>query len=230
MRRIPSEIEVSDLVESSDALATEIGTAASGYPPERAFYEIGRFYNTMIPRTFRARYGVYYTPPELTERLLDQATAAGVNWKTCRVLDPACGGGAFLAPVVRRMLKSARGLSPGAAPRHLASRIKGFKIDPFAAWMSMVAADAVICEMGCTPGWLLPDCVEVCDSLAKASLQGAEDSHWDLVIGNPPYGRIGLSPQQRECFRRSLYGHANLYGLFTDLAVRYAKKAASWPL
>jgi hypothetical protein len=27
------------------------------------------------------------------------ATSAGVDWQTCRVIDPACGGGAFLAPV-----------------------------------------------------------------------------------------------------------------------------------
>ena len=46
---------------------------------------------------------------------------------------------------------------------------------------------------------------------------------FDLVVGNPPYGRIKLSPELREKFRRSLFGHANLYGVFTDLALRLTR-------
>ena len=43
------------------------------------------------------------------------------------------------------------------------------------------------------------------------------------MIGNPPYGRVRLSQQRRRRFSRSLFGHANLYGLFTDLALRHTK-------
>ena len=46
---------------------------------------------------------------------------------------------------------------------------------------------------------------------------------FELVVGNPPYGRITLSPELREKFRRSLFGHANLYGVFTDLALRFTR-------
>jgi adenine-specific DNA-methyltransferase len=46
---------------------------------------------------------------------------------------------------------------------------------------------------------------------------------FDLVIGNPPFGRITLPPALRARYRRSLYGHANLYGVFTDLALRLAR-------
>ena len=38
-----------------------------------------------------------------------------------------------------------------------------------------------------------------------------------------PYGRVSLPGEVRKTYRRSLYGHANLYGLFTDLALRYAR-------
>ena len=44
---------------------------------------------------------------------------------------------------------------------------------------------------------------------------------FDLVVGNPPYGRVQLSAEERQRFRRSLYGHANLYGLFLDAALRW---------
>ena len=43
------------------------------------------------------------------------------------------------------------------------------------------------------------------------------------MVGNPPYGRIKLSPELRQKFRRSLFGHANLYGVFTDLALRFTR-------
>src|SRR5690606_5401092 len=39
-----------------------------------------------------------------------------------------------------------------------------------------------------------------------------------------PYGRVKLSPVMRNKFKRSLFGHANLYGVFTDLAVRLCRK------
>lgn len=61
--------------------------------------------------------------------------------------------------------------------------------------------------------------VRVCDALG-VSIE--ELGRFDLVIGNPPYGRITLDPVMRSRYRDSLYGHANLYGLFTDLAMRLA--------
>ena len=59
----------------------------------------------------------------------------------------------------------------------------------------------------------------VCDAL-EAEPEGVG---FDLVVGNPPYGRVKLSHDLREKFARSLFGHANLYGVFTDLALRFAK-------
>ena len=54
-------------------------------------------------------------PPALCERLLELATEAGADWSTARVLDPACGGGAFLSPVARRMVASMEGIGPATA-------------------------------------------------------------------------------------------------------------------
>jgi adenine-specific DNA-methyltransferase len=41
-------------------------------------------------------------------------------------------------------------------------------------------------------------------------------------MGNPAFGKVRDNEGLRERFRRSLYGHPNLYGLFTDLAVHLA--------
>jgi hypothetical protein len=44
------------------------------------------------------------------------------------------------------------------------------------------------------------------------------------VVGNPPYGKVTLPDAVRAKFSRTLYGHANLYGLFTELGVRLCKR------
>ncbi|NBC23174.1 MAG: N-6 DNA methylase [Gammaproteobacteria bacterium] len=220
----PITVDPAALPPAMSALVPELSAALARVGPDRAFYELGRLYTALLPATYRARYGVYYTPPELAERLLDQATAAGLDWATCRVLDPACGGGAFLAPVARRMLKAVRrqqpGVSPAAARRAVCGRLHGYEIDSFAAWISRVAVDAVL--------WV-PDAlvastgVETRVGDATATADPRADVAFDLVVGNPPYGRVGLPPPLRARYRRSLYGHANLYGVFTDLALRHAR-------
>ena len=48
----------------------------------------------------------------------------------------------------------------------------------------------------------------------------SERRGYDLVVGNPPYGKVTLTESMRKYFARSVYGHANLYALFTDLALR----------
>jgi adenine-specific DNA-methyltransferase len=201
------------------ALAEEMGEAAARLDPVVASYLIGSTYTAMIPDQTRSRLGVYYTPPGLARRLLQMATLAGVDWRTCKVIDPACGGGAFLAPVAVKIVAENGHLTARELVRTIADRVSGSEIDPFSAWASQVFLEASVMNVCRLAGERLPPLVQICNSLLAESPQGA----YDLVVGNPPYGRVTLSPEVRERFRRSLYGHANLYGLFTDLAVQLTR-------
>jgi adenine-specific DNA-methyltransferase len=206
--------------EPAASLAVSMGQAAARMDVIAASYGIGAAYTALLPEQTRSRWGVYYTPPTLVHRLLDEATNAGVDWSSCRVLDPACGGGAFLAPVAARIVAENHHLSAGALFDALSRRLRGLEIDPFAAWASQVFLDAVVLDVCREAGRRLPVVVEVCNSL----LQPAAEGEFDLVIGNPPYGRVTLTPEVRKRYARSLYGHANLYGLFTDLAAQLARR------
>lgn len=219
LRNVPSERELPAVSKEATELAESIGTAASDLDVADAGYMIGVLYTGMMPSMFRAQLGAYYTPPALCERLLDMATEAGVDWRSARVLDPACGGGAFLAPVARRMAERLKGRSTDTALSEIENRLIGFELDPFAAWMSQVFLDATLGDLYGEPGTRLRSVVRVCDSLEQ--MPGEEG--FELVVGNPPYGRTTLSPRLREKFRRSLFGHANLYGVFTDLALRFSR-------
>ena len=201
-------------------IAETQGHIAAGLGIERGFYEIGLFYTALLPSEFRALHGVYYTPPGLTQLLLDRAHSAGTDWRTARVVDPACGGGAFLAPVAQRMARALSDHGPGEILAEIGNRLRGFEIDPFSAWISQVALDIVLLPHSQAFGEVPPQVVEIRDTLWDPL---PEDS-FDLVVGNPPYGRIRLSREQRKSYARSLYGHANLYGLFTDAALRLSRR------
>ena len=219
LRTLPGGVEIAGVPEEATALAQRIGTAVAHLDPLEAGYLVGVLYTTMMPRKARAKLGAYYTPPALCERLLDMATDAGVDWASARVLDPACGGGAFLAPVARRMVASCKGRDARAVLRDVERRLFGFEVDPFAAWMSQVVLDVALSDLCREAGAQLGPVVRVCDSLEQVPA----GEGFDLVVGNPPYGRVTLSPPLRRKFKRSLFGHANLYGVFTDLALRFTR-------
>lgn len=208
--------------EVADDALPLYGRLAAALPQQRAFFEIGELYTALLPADLRTRLGIYYTPPSLVERLLDVLEREGIDWKSARVLDPACGGAAFAAFVAERMLRANGRLPAEARLRELESRLVGFEIDPFAAWLAAVFLDVVCLPLVQECGYRLNGIIRPGDALAQPEL---DFGCFDLVVGNPPYGKVQLSPAQRNRFRRSLFGHANVYGVFADLAVRLTRPA-----
>jgi adenine-specific DNA-methyltransferase len=212
---------VEPALSPSDAhSAASLGTACAELTAEKAAYRLGFAYSNLLPREHRSTYGIYYTPPAITTRLIERVSAAGLDWTRARVLDPACGGGAFLAPVARRIADELAGCSPRILIENIATRLRGREIDPFGAWLSQVTLDAALLPITREARKRLPVVVSVCDSLHGST---PHDS-FNLIIGNPPYGRSRLDRSARERYLRGLYGHANLYGLFTDMALRHTER------
>jgi adenine-specific DNA-methyltransferase len=214
---LPSHIRLAPLSREASADARNFGVRAASSPD--ASHLLGSYYTARIPKALQARLGAYYTPPALCDRLLDLAAEDGIDWRTARVLDPACGGGAFLSPVARRIAESLKDCSPKLALKSILQRLRGFELDPFAAWLSRIFLEATLGEIYGPANIRADDVIEIRDSLEC----GPDSEGFDLVIGNPPYGRVTLEPRLRQKYQRSLYGHANLYGLFTDLALRLSR-------
>ena len=219
LREPPDAIDLSALTDEVCDDAAKLGRSAALVDSEVATYFLGRAYSELLPPKDRAELGMYFTPPALVRRLLDLVEHAGVDWSTCQALDPASGGGAFLLPLANRMLNAANTQNRKLAVQNVFSRIQGYEIDRFAAWISQVGLDTLCLELKEKDFAWIKSPIQITDTLYKF----LPDKKFDLVVGNPPYGRIRLNKELRSEYKRCLFGHANLYGLFSDIAIRHAK-------
>ncbi len=206
------------LDDTSRDLAERIGLEAAPLPLVEALHYLVSLYPAMMPQRRRSEVGAFYTPPALSERLLDLATEEGLDWAKAKALDPAAGGGAFLVPAALRMLKATPGGEPAFVLAQLGRRLAGLELDANAAMLAQAALEIALGDLIVASGRAAPTFIRVCDTL-----DAQPSADFDLVVGNPPYGRVSLTAEQRVRFGRSLYGHANLYGVFTDVAMRWCK-------
>ncbi len=179
--------------------------------------QVGAAYVESLASETRARHGRHYTPHELATQLWAMTKAAlGMkqSWMSLPglVRDPACGAGALLLPVLREHLASSIDVDARLVLNRLPSLIEGIDSDPAAVWVAnvLLAAEMLptllrIREMDRRP---LPALAQVGDGLAPDRAPAR------AVLMNPPYGRVRLSEEDRARFAKSLYGHANLYGMF----------------
>ena len=220
-RPLPADMPASALDGTAAAAAERLAQSIAAAPAAEIIGLLGAVYASALPDEYRAEHGIFYTPPTLIEHLLDMATAAGTDWRTARVLDPACGGGGFLVTAAARMVTALGDTEPALVLKQLGHRLHGFEQDPFGAWLAQAALDIRLAPLARAAGREIPLTVGTRDSL---DLRLEEEGSFDLVVGNPPYRRVTPPPSRRAVFARSTYGHANLYGLFTDAALRWAVK------
>lgn len=206
------------LDRAAEQLADSVGGDAAKLPLAEGLHYVSSLYPALLSEHSRSTLGAYYTPPCLTARLLDQATDHDLDWATARILDPAAGAGAFLVEAALRMRDAVADSERVFALRQIGARLLGLEIDPHAASLAQAALEIALSDLSTATGVVVPVMIRVCDTLEETP-----DQAFDLVIGNPPYGRVTLTVEQRARFARSLYGHANLYGVFTDIALRWAK-------
>jgi adenine-specific DNA-methyltransferase len=220
LRPVPSPLTHLDLPAGAIAKSRALGSDIAALPVIEASALLGRLYTQALPGSHRTAHGIFYTPPILVDRLLNKAEMAGHDWATERVIDPACGAGAFLVQVAERTAAAMSSADPAILLAGIASRLKGWELDPFAAWLAQLATEAVLLPHVIASGRRLRPIIEVADAFAVFP---ASRESWGLVVGNPPFGKVKDTPYLRARFGRSLHGHPNVYGMFLDTAVHLAQ-------
>jgi len=177
-----------------------------------------------LPREERQAKGVYYTPDAVVKYIVGETLKAEL-WQTGppRVLDPACGDGAFLSEVAVRLVVDA-GLPA------LQRCLLGIDRDPIAVAAARNRVAASVLGPNASKGQIatlakrLSDNFVVADALLDP-LPARWPSEFDAVVGNPPYvniRRLAKDKAQviryRKRFRCAKRGF-DLYVLFLERAL-----------
>lgn len=203
---------------AADAALVGIGAEAARHlqrmTPDVRDYAISSAYALLIGPERRKRLSAYFTPPALAKAAIAAAATFVDERANLLVLDPACGGGSFLVPLVEHLVRRERqhARSTQEACASVVSRVRGLEIDEGLATLSeQFLTKMLLREFGYKRA-KSSAAVRVADALSVAV-----EERFDLIVGNPPYGRVGRGADVAMLTRAGLAnigGHTNLYSLF----------------
>lgn len=172
---------------------------------------LGRAFEGLMAEDERKRSGSFYTPPHLVAQAVDAALACSLEsrngpdtpefWTSLRVLDPACGSGAFLVQALETLdVRAAAAGDPRSEHERrraiLARCIFGVDKQPMAVWLCelrlwlsvVIACDAPRIE-DIAPLPNLDHHIRVGDALTGGTLQFAAPSAGQLARLRERYAR-----------------------------------------
>ena len=185
-----------------------------------AAYWLSSAYAKLSTVDRRKALSMYFTPPRLAIRVLDDLRSRGVDFGKASFLDPACGGSAFLVPIAIRMREklldrwSARQILD-----HVQSHLHGIDLDETLCELSRQFLRAVFYNEIQVAGR------EVEFSIVAGNSLEANHFHCsiDAVVCNPPYRKMTAAEVDaiRPDFKDVIGPQPNLYGVFIALCTRF---------
>lgn len=189
-----------------------------------AAYWLSSGYAMWSASDYRKKTAMYFTPPSITRRLLEDLVAQDIDFKSQTFYDPACGGAAFLVPIaikirddLRKERRQAKTILKEIESRVIGTDIDGTLCELSRHFLRMVLAKEIV-RAGITPRFQ----VRKANSLtAGINLHGTVD----VIICNPPYRKMPTKEieRYREHYVDIIEGQPNLYGLFIGLALKLLK-------
>lgn len=179
----------------------------------------------------RAGYGAVYTQSWVAEFILDlSGYETNENLVDTVAVEPSCGNGKFLEPMIRRLSVSCQ--NQNRPLRDCADSIQAFELDPKSVSASRERAESVLLEFGwdgagvekVVRGWIRES-----DFLLdpQIELTGNLGGGIDFVIGNPPYIRLeAIDPAVADHYRslfKTMTGRADIYVGFYEKALKLLK-------
>jgi adenine-specific DNA-methyltransferase len=170
-------------------------------------------------------HGEVFTRQWIVDLILDLAGYdAERDLASLVAVEPACGAGAFLGPMIARLSASCR--RHGRTLDEAASAIRAFDL----LSRNVDASRRLVESMLVKDGWLAVDATAVAKTWIEQSdylLRGHEDTSVDFVLGNPPYIRLEDVPADRMAAYRvacpTMTGRSDIYVGFYEVGLRSLK-------
>ena len=207
---------------------------------------LGGLYQGILPRDKRKALGEFYTDPEVIEYILRRVGYAGAieERRSTRLLDPACGSGAFLVAAAAMIREDAerRGVEPAAILSMVEDNVHGLDINHFAVFIAQMNLLFSLFDMVARAREPVRFQTEQANSLlrnaqAQRDMAGGEqgarqatsslrERAYAFVVGNPPYVRHERLPGgDRESLRES---YADVCRRNADLATFFLRRGPEW--
>ena len=166
--------------------------------------------------------GEVFTRPWVVELILDLAGyTPDRDLATLFAVEPACGEGAFLGPMIDRLLESAS--RHARRPADLGDSVRAFDLSSVNIERARKLAISRLVDFGVA----VPDAQDLADTWIKVDdflLMPVPDCAADVVIGNPPYIRLeNVPPERSDAYRLAcptMRGRSDVYVGFIERGLR----------
>jgi len=179
-----------------------------------------------LPRLVAAEpKGVVYTQPWVVDLILDLAGYRAEDDLAARyAVEPSAGAGAFLVPMVRRLMTSVAFHRRSVAD--VRESIRAYELDGDVAGQATRLVVHELCEHGLSETEAR-DLAQSWIGVGDYLLTSSQDRRADLVVGNPPYIRYDdLPPDAVGAYRRlypTMVGRCDIYVAFIEAGLRQLK-------
>ncbi|MEM0997072.1 MAG: N-6 DNA methylase [Bacteroidota bacterium] len=197
-------------------------------------------------REQKDRTGAFYTPPALVELILDQVLPPDSPRYNLRILDPTCGSGIFLAMAFKRLVGIWQRQHPDDRPTYtglialLQENIFGMELDRNAVKVTAFSLLLTLLDFLETPEIWARDGNPLPHLTYDVAPTGPQDqlgnnifrqnaiadpypftgAPFDIVVGNPPFGKNGLPPEIKQyCQSRNFS---------TQFVIPFIHQSARW--
>ncbi len=185
-------------------------------------------YALWVDEDVRHDRAMFFTPPILSTRLINDLVNNGASFTKDVFMDPTCGGAAFLAPVAIRMRRELKkkGLKPTAILEHIRTHLLGVDLDPTLCRLSSFFLKMALYEDIVAAGKEPQFSVRLANALTGLSEHFGKI---DVILCNPPYRKM-LADEVKKYYARFttvIEGQPNLYGLFFALALELLRPSGT---
>jgi adenine-specific DNA-methyltransferase len=183
--------------------------------------KLGREYIARKTDEERKTHGIFLTPEPVARFM---ATLLSTNKRRLRLLDPAAGLGILLCAVVEQLVED------GIVEEiHLVA----YELDPdlceglqhvlneLAVWADFSGISVKYTVNNAD--FILSECISL-EMLAALP----DSAKFDLVIGNPPYFKIGKNDPRAAAANAVVYGQPNIYGIFMAVSAAFLTKGGQF--